>query len=159
MRNVVLAVLSVLLATGAVAQQAINPVNVLEDVSVAVCGVEDGKNQGRLTAASFDAAAELRLKGILKSVADAGVEAAASYNTTDYVNGLASDNLAGELKSIRDCKLRVFQDFSPVIVSWMSQAKAGGQTGVTQSNTGDCGTNIAGVQGNTSVTVNCNANN
>ena len=97
MRNGVLAVLSVLLATGAVAQQAINPVEVLEDVSVAVCGVEDGKNQGQLTAASFDAAAELRLKGILKSVADAGVEAAASYNTTDYVNGLASDNLAGEL--------------------------------------------------------------
>lgn len=155
MKNLAFA-LPLLLVTPLAAQD--NPTEILVDVAQAICGVEDGKNQGKLTKTSFDAAAELRLKGVLKVVADAGLDAAASYNSTEYINGLANDALAGELKSIRDCNLRVFSDMSPVIIKWMeAKTGTGGGGSVIQNSNGDCVAQSSGSGNN--VTVTCNGNN
>ena len=144
----------------AVAQaDTLSPADLTKDMMVAVCGTEDNKNAGNLTKTSLDASAAVRLKGVLKSLADAGIEGAASYDTTEYVNGLAGDKLAGELRSIRECNLRVYSDMSPLIKEWMAHpAAANVGSSVTQTNNGDCGVNISGSSAQ-NVTVNCDASN
>ena len=137
-----------LICNPALSQQ-VDPIDALKELTTAVCEPIANINSGNLIKKKFDAEAAVNLEGVLKRFASVGLEGAASFDTTEYVNGLASDALAGEIGSQRDCNLRIYNDFSGPIKTWITSSSAG----VSVSIDGDCDPVVTG--NNAQVSQNC----
>lgn len=135
------------------AAQELNPTVILAEVTSAVCEPIADVNSGSLIKKKLEVEAGINLKGVLKKLADAGLSGAASIDSTKYVNGLASDALAGEIASHRDCNLRIYDDFREPIKTWIANKDTNGAI----NSTGNCNNNTSG-SGNTS-TTNCTISN
>lgn len=133
---------------GTVDAEDVDPIATLQRLTEAVCAPIANVNTGSVIKQKFEVEAGANLRGVLKNLADAGLNGAAGVDSTEYVNGLASDALAGEIASQRDCNLRVYQDFSGPIQDWISADKAG----VTVNATGNCNVIITGDGGTTTQT-------
>ncbi len=132
--------------------QDLNPVEVLGDLTAAICAPVADINSGSVLKTYFEGEADARLNGALSKFVDLGLQGAGGFDSTEYVNGLASDVLAGEIKSQRDCNLRIYSDFSPRVQDWLlSDSKT-----ATINSDGDCVVNSGGSQNSSS--INCTIN-
>lgn len=60
--------------------------------------------------------ANVRLKGLMRELLDLGVGGAAGVDTEEFVN-VAQSDLAQELASMRDCRLRIWNDLKQAVVA------------------------------------------
>lgn len=77
---------------------------------------------GRISTIGFDKELVLEgdinteLEGLAKRLVDLGLEGAAQFNTREY-SGVLHDELGVELKNIRDCNLKVWDDLKSILLS------------------------------------------
>ncbi|PSJ61123.1 hypothetical protein [Kumtagia ephedrae] len=113
------------------------PQQIIQSMMAAVCG--DFQNTGSANSLKIEGNAEAKLSGLMKKLADLGLSGAATFNSEDYV-GVLRTEVGSQLNSVRDCRLRVYGDLSPLL----KEARQGGSI----TNTGDGNANIIG-SGNT----------
>ncbi|NKN39487.1 hypothetical protein HFC70_24370 [Agrobacterium sp. a22-2] len=87
--------------------------------------------------------AKATINGLLKKLADLGIEGAADFSSEEYVGVLRSE-IGAELKSVRDCNQKVYADFSKIIA-------VGSSGDVTINNQSPDNVNIVNGSGNTVV--------
>ena len=121
------------------AQDTSSAFTTLEKLLPLVCG--EFMDSGSSKQLSISGNAEAQVDGFLKELVDMGFEGAAEINTREYV-GVLREEVGDQLKSVRDCKSRIYNDFKVVII----QEVAGPRSQVINSisNSGDNTTNIIG---------------
>lgn len=120
-----------------------------------VCGdyPKDGSDQK----VTIKGQAQAQLTGLLKKLADLGVSGAAEFNSEKYVSVLRSE-LGSELKSVRACREKVYEDFRKIIAtgntkkpkpaSAIQQPPSSQATTITVNTNGDGNATIVNGQSN-----------
>lgn len=143
---------SSVLATMVFAQYAPDPIAVISELTNVVCIAP--QNTGSYSETVIRADAEIEVAKILKSLVGAGASAEFLDKQVDYVNALRDGDLADQVKSAQDCRLTVFNHYSPLVHDWIKQGMQG-SNGTSVSVNGDCNATTVDASGNT-VSVECN---
>lgn len=94
-------------ATAVLAQDT-QQIAIAKEMLTSVCGeFPETKGEGQTLTIRGDA--EAKLTGLVKKLADIGVAGAGSFASDKYV-GMIRSEVGGELKSVRDCRLKVWPD-------------------------------------------------
>jgi hypothetical protein len=92
--------------------------------------------------------AKAELNGVIKRLADIGIDGAAKYQKSEYLGLLQKDLLEG-YKSNTDCRLHVWDDLNH---KFFGAGGAGSTGGATQHSSGDKSPNISNTDGNVQIT-------
>ena len=139
-------------ATSALADEVPDPIAGMTELTEVVCIAP--QNTGSYSETLVRADAEVEVAKILKSLVGAGASAEFLDKQISYVNALRDGELANQIQSAQDCRLMVFNHYSPLVQDWIKQGMQGSNDG-SVSVTGDCNATTVDASGNT-VTVACN---
>ncbi len=115
--------------------------NMIRDFATNLC--DSIRAQGHTQNVDLSGKAKAELKGVVKKVADLGIEGAAKYQSSDYEGVLQAD-LAKLLSNQANCKLEVWRDLKDKLISSsvVSPSKGPGQ-GPAPVSAGSGGASIA----------------
>lgn len=123
--------------------------NIIADFAERLCRDIPLRGEGKTLELTGKAKAELN--GLLKKVANLGVEGAVTYQDKTY-NGLLQKDLVKALKASTDCRLEVWRDLKGKIVEGDKPDKSSNKRITNQTTQGDCSPAVSNVTGNVTIT-------
>lgn len=103
------------LLPGAAMAQSVNAkaLEEINDFASSFCG--DYYREGSSKQFGAEGAAQAELDGLLKKLTNIGVKGAAAFDSKSYV-GVLQGELGDELKSVRDCRLKIWNDLKGAVI-------------------------------------------
>jgi len=108
--------------------------------------------KGTANSLEFSGKAKIELNGIIKEIADLGIEGAGKYQKSEY-QGLLQKDLIQGYKTSNDCRKYIWKELSDTLLMPLSNTKKGSAiNNVEQHSTGNKGSNFNNVEGD--ITIN-----
>lgn len=115
MRHLEIMLISLVIYSPALAEDRIDAGSLIREMQSATCSHIG--SEGSTTFVDVKAEAEVRIKGILENLAEAGAAVSANRKTAEYTSVLQRD-LGNQLIDIRACNLAVFKLMSEDVKIW-----------------------------------------
>jgi hypothetical protein len=117
-----------------------DPVAIVERLISAACVVVPVS--GTSSSFKIEGDADARISGVLDWLADGGLSGASEYNVEQY-EGYMQSEVGARADIEQKCRLQIYSDFAPTIVSWISASSSTAVTGdgnvVIQGNNNNVG--------------------